>query len=122
MVRLTVALNYHQLQLDPIRTLVLPKIHSAQDLNLVSRQIYGNLQSTTAVNKQRSKPLQIVASVESAKALFYLGEIASWQSEFGPMLGGQLVALLVRFTRSTGFCWKVLRSFSLQRKIVRLLG
>lgn len=38
--------------------------------------------------------MQLVASIESARALFHIGEIAGWQSEFGPLLGGKLVALL----------------------------
>ena len=85
-----------QLQADAVRTLVLPKIHSAQDLNLVSRQVYSHLQSTSSsVSSQRAKPLQFVASIESAKAMFHIGEIAGWQSEFGSLLGGKLVALLV---------------------------
>ncbi|KAJ3559482.1 hypothetical protein NM688_g318 [Phlebia brevispora] len=83
------------LQADAVRTLILPKIHSAQDLNVVSRQIYSHLQSTSpSVNTQRVKPIQLVASIESAQSLYHLGEIAGWQSEFGPLLGGKLVALL----------------------------
>ena len=75
---------------------MLPKIHSAQDLNLVSRQVYSHLQSTSpSVSNQRVKPLQFVASIESARSLYHIGEIAGWQSEFGPLLGGKLVALLV---------------------------
>lgn len=43
----------------------------------------------------RTEPINIVASIESARALFNIGEIASWKSEFGPLLGGRLTALLV---------------------------
>lgn len=78
---------------------MLPKIHSAQDLNTVSRQIYAHLQSTAVANG-RTKPVNIVASIESARALVHVGEIAAWQSEFGPVLGGKLVALLVRVSPS----------------------
>ena len=41
-------------------------------------------------------PVQLVASVESAKAMYNLGEIASWQSTWGSAMGGKLSALLVR--------------------------
>ena len=100
---------------------MLPKIHSAQDLNLVSRQVYSHLQSTSpTVPNQRAKPLHFVASIESARALYHIGEIAGWQSEFGPLLGGRLVALLVRFSGACAVGMSVLIAHisSLQR-IVR---
>lgn len=40
---------------------------------------------------QRSKPLSIVASIESARALWRIGEVAQWKSKHG-----HLSALLVR--------------------------
>ncbi|KAF7797029.1 hypothetical protein EIP86_008221 [Pleurotus ostreatoroseus] len=96
------------LQADAVRTLILPKIHSAQDLNVVSRQIYSHLQSTSAsVSHQRAKPLQLVASIESAAALYHIGEIAGWQSEFGPLLGGKLTALLVNVVQAYTYSTKV---------------
>lgn len=39
-------------------------------------------------------PLRIVASIESATALWHLGEIAKWKSEGGAEAGGILTALL----------------------------
>ncbi|KAI0801738.1 Pyruvate/Phosphoenolpyruvate kinase-like domain-containing protein [Irpex lacteus] len=80
-------------QLHPIRTLVLPKIHSAKDLDTVSSEIFAALWSGIA-SKDRYTPINLVASIESAKALYNIGEIASWKSTFGPNLGGQLTALL----------------------------
>lgn len=40
-------------------------------------------------------PLRIVASIESARSVIGLGDIASWRSEFGAEEGGRLTALLV---------------------------
>ncbi|KIK80992.1 hypothetical protein PAXRUDRAFT_157166 [Paxillus rubicundulus Ve08.2h10] len=70
-----------------VGTLVLPKIHSVQDLHEVSRAIRTSNSSHT--------PLRIIASIESARAVFGLGEIASWKSEFGSEQEGKLAALLV---------------------------
>ncbi|KIJ17923.1 pro-3S-lyase [Paxillus involutus ATCC 200175] len=69
-----------------VGTLVLPKIHSVRDLHEVSRAIRTSNLSHT--------PLRIVASIESARSVFGLGEIASWKSEFGAEQGGELAALL----------------------------
>ena len=83
------------MRLPCVRTLVLPKIHSAQDLHHVSEEIY----MTYRAHKFRSAdepPVQLIASVESAKAMYNLGEIASWQSTRGSAMGGKLSALLVR--------------------------
>ena len=68
-------------------TLVLPKIHSVRDLHHVSRTIRDLNPSFT--------PLHIVASIESARSVVGLGDIASWRSDFGPEKGGELMALLV---------------------------
>lgn len=98
-----------------MRTLILPKIHSAQDIHHVSREVY-----TASRNKPRDSPLRIVPSIESARALWNLGGIAGWKSEHGSELGGSLSALLVRFLpfyvyESNGL------DFSLQPRIVALL-
>ncbi|KZP31433.1 citrate lyase beta subunit [Athelia psychrophila] len=77
------------LSIPSIRTLILPKIHSAQDLHHVSREIYMSRQSGSS----DQAPLNIVASIESARALWGLGDIAGWQSEYGPE-GGKLSAVL----------------------------
>ncbi|OCH91870.1 citrate lyase beta subunit [Obba rivulosa] len=81
------------LRLPSIRTLVLPKVHSAVDLHHVSRQIYAHYY-LTATAQPGERPLQLVASIESARSLLNLREIAAWQSEYGSYLGGKLVALL----------------------------
>ncbi|KIJ59476.1 hypothetical protein HYDPIDRAFT_33164 [Hydnomerulius pinastri MD-312] len=74
------------LKYPSVGTLVLPKIHSVRDLHYVSRVIR---KSNTAHSS-----LRIVASIESARSVFGLGEIASWKSEFGVQHGGRLAALL----------------------------
>ncbi|RPD77769.1 citrate lyase beta subunit [Lentinus tigrinus ALCF2SS1-7] len=81
------------MRLPCIRTLVLPKIHSAQDLHHVSEEIFLAYRG----HKYRSPddpPVQLVASIESAKAMYNIGEIASWQSTWGAAMGGKLAALL----------------------------
>ncbi|KAF9236507.1 Pyruvate/Phosphoenolpyruvate kinase-like domain-containing protein [Melanogaster broomeanus] len=75
------------LRCPSVGTLVLPKIHSVRDLHYVSRAIRNSCPS-------RTTPLRIVASIESARSVFGLGEIASWKSEFGAEQGGELAALL----------------------------
>ncbi|GJE91756.1 citrate lyase beta subunit [Phanerochaete sordida] len=72
-----------------IRTLVIPKVHSVQELDAVSERVHAanSVQETP-------NPVNIVASIESARALYNVGQIASWQSRFGPQLGGKLTALL----------------------------
>jgi citrate lyase subunit beta-like protein len=67
-----------------VGSLVLPKVHSAEDLNTVS----------TAIRDANGNALGLVASIESARASWNLGAIAAWKSEFGK-LGGALTALLV---------------------------
>ena len=47
------------------------------------------------VRSPEEPPVQLVASVESARAMYNLGEIASWQSTWGAAMGGKLSALLV---------------------------
>ncbi|KAJ7645543.1 Pyruvate/Phosphoenolpyruvate kinase-like domain-containing protein [Mycena polygramma] len=71
---------------NSVGSLVLPKVHSAEDLNTVSRAIHN-------VNGTSGNTLGLVASIESAKASWNLGAIAAWQSEFGK-LGGTLTGLL----------------------------
>lgn len=75
-----------------MRTLVLPKVHSVDELNEVSDHIFGHSRE----NLDQPKPVNIVASIESARALFNVGQIAGWQSGHGPARGGTLTALLVR--------------------------
>ncbi|KAI0086589.1 Pyruvate/Phosphoenolpyruvate kinase-like domain-containing protein [Irpex rosettiformis] len=80
-------------QLHPIHTLVLPKIHSAKDLDTISSAIFAALWNGIS-GRDPNMPISLVASIESAKALYNIGEIASWKSTFGPIPGGQLTALL----------------------------
>ncbi|KAL0947105.1 hypothetical protein HGRIS_013243 [Hohenbuehelia grisea] len=70
-----------------VRSLVLPKVHSAQDLHHVSRQIHI---VTRHVDRP---PISLIPSIESARALWNIGEIASWKSEYAEG-GGTLSALL----------------------------
>ena len=45
--------------------------------------------------------IHLVASIESAQALHNIGGIAAWKSVYGPEKGGELRALLVRFSLLT---------------------
>jgi citrate lyase subunit beta-like protein len=89
--QLSIALPFIQLKSPLVRTLVLPKIHSVRDLHRVSRAI-----RTSRARTPTPSPIRIVASIESARSAWNLGEIASWASEYGPDVGGKLSALLVR--------------------------
>ncbi|CDO70149.1 hypothetical protein BN946_scf184315.g3 [Trametes cinnabarina] len=82
------------MRLPCIRTLVLPKVHSVQDLNQVSEEIFLAYKGHR-FRAPDGPPVQIVASIESARAMYNLGQIASWQSTYGDALGGKLAALLV---------------------------
>lgn len=75
-------------------TLILPKIHSVRDLHYVSRIIRNLNRPSTA--------LRIVASIESARSVMGLKDIANWRSEFGAEKGGELTALLVSSLRYSG--------------------
>ncbi|KAI0826860.1 Pyruvate/Phosphoenolpyruvate kinase-like domain-containing protein [Trametes gibbosa] len=81
------------MRLPCIRTLVLPKIHSARDLDHVSEEIFLGYKGHKLRNPD-GPHVQIVASIESAQAMHNLGEIAGWQSKYGAALGGTLSALL----------------------------
>ena len=93
------------MRLPCVRTLVLPKIHSAQDLHFVSEHIYMTYRAHK-IRNLHGPPVQLVASIESAKAMHNLSEIASWQSTWGPERGGKLAALLVcPCLTTTGGLW-----------------
>ncbi|KAJ6557292.1 citrate lyase beta subunit [Mycena vulgaris] len=66
-----------------VGSLVLPKVHSADDLHTVSR----------AIHAANGTSLSLIASIESARASWNIGAIASWRSDFG-RIGGTLTALL----------------------------
>ncbi|KAF9266650.1 beta subunit of citrate lyase [Marasmius fiardii PR-910] len=77
------------LRIPRVQTVVLPKVNSVQDLHFASRHIHQVLQQNS-----RQTPLHIVSSVESAKALWNLGDIARWKSEHDEVQGGVLSGLL----------------------------
>ncbi|KZT11995.1 citrate lyase beta subunit [Laetiporus sulphureus 93-53] len=81
------------LRIPSIRTFILPKVNSAQDLHHVSREIY-NATQLQSVRDPRLQPLRLVASIESARSMVNLKDIAGWQCEYGPSLGVTLSALL----------------------------
>lgn len=72
-----------------VKTIVLPKIHSTMELDCVS-----DLVSVTR-RKLESPTLNIIPSIESAKGMWNLGSIASWESPHGKVIGGKINALLV---------------------------
>ena len=74
-----------------MRTLVIPKIDHEDQLERIGWELSRVVQSNAELLCQRSKPLSIVASIESARALWRIGEIAQWKSKHG-----HLSALLVR--------------------------
>ncbi|EJC97995.1 beta subunit of citrate lyase [Fomitiporia mediterranea MF3/22] len=74
-----------------VRTLVLPKIHSAEHLDDVAELV--SWASSSATPQPRTQPLRLVASIESARGLWNIGHIAEWKSHNGPT-GGVLRALL----------------------------
>ncbi|KAL4251854.1 Pyruvate kinase-like domain superfamily protein [Abortiporus biennis] len=65
-----------------ISTFVLPKVHSTKDLDTVSNEL-----------SQSTRPVNFVASIESALSYYNLPSIASWKSNSGAN-GGLLSALL----------------------------
>ncbi|KAK7682421.1 hypothetical protein QCA50_014626 [Cerrena zonata] len=79
------------LKVPSIRTFVLPKVNSLDDLNSVSHEILSHC------NFSGTKPIdsiRLVASIESARAILNLKDIAGWRSKHGSLLGGQLSGLL----------------------------
>lgn len=71
---------------------MLPKIHSVEDLEMVTdaMEAFGRAKGT----------INFVACIESARALYNIGTIAAWRSVYGPEKGGKLIALLVNFLSS----------------------
>ena len=83
-----------QISQSNVQTLILPKIHSFQDLNYVSEAIAVFTQSRDLSQRPN---LQLVPSIESARGIWNLGSIAEWKSSHNPQVGGELSAILVRF-------------------------
>ncbi|KAF5369391.1 hypothetical protein D9758_002808 [Tetrapyrgos nigripes] len=77
------------LRSSSVQTLILPKIHSGEDLDYVSSSI-----STALSASSREKPLRIVPSIESAKGLWNLGNIAGWKTKNVSLNGGVVSAVL----------------------------
>ncbi|KAF9060896.1 Pyruvate/Phosphoenolpyruvate kinase-like domain-containing protein [Rhodocollybia butyracea] len=62
-----------------IHKLILPKIHSVEDLETVGRALWTNSTSGTDIRTR----MDIIPSVESARALWNLGSIADWKYNDG---------------------------------------
>ncbi|PPR07105.1 hypothetical protein CVT24_010941 [Panaeolus cyanescens] len=73
-----------------VKSLIIPKLHSPEDLNVVSEHVSKARQNTST----SSLPLDLVPSIESAKAMVNLTSIAGWSSRHDPIHGGKLGALL----------------------------
>ena len=83
-----------QISQKNVQTLILPKIHSHEDLNYVSDAIAEFYSSHGSPYRPN---LQLVPSIESARAILNLGSIAGWKSRHNPQMGGELSAILVSF-------------------------
>ena len=81
-----------QISQSNVQTLILPKIHSSQDLDYVS-----DVLSSSNRGSSHRLDLQIVPSIESARGIWNLGSIAGWKSSHNSQVGGELSAILVRF-------------------------
>ena len=77
---------------------MLPKIHSVEDLEIVTdaMEAFGRAKGT----------INFVASLESAKALYNIGTIAAWRSVYGTEKGGKLTALLVIPPHTSRGCYQ----------------
>jgi len=69
----------------------MPKVDHEDHLDHLEQEISRVIQSNPELLHQRPQPLSIVASIESAQALWRIGEIAQWSSK-----NCHLSALLVR--------------------------
>jgi citrate lyase beta subunit len=81
-----------QVSQSNVQTLILPKIHSHQDLDYVSYAV-----SSSNRGLSQRPDIQLVASIESARGVLNLSSIAGWKSSHNPQTGGELSAILVRF-------------------------
>lgn len=80
-----------QASIPAVRTLVIPKVDHEDHLDHIEQGISRAIQRNHELLDQRPGPLSVVASIESAQALWRIGEIARWESKFA-----HLSALLVR--------------------------
>lgn len=79
-----------QASIPAVRTLVIPKVDHEDHLDRVEQEISRAIQRDPELLHKRPEPLSIVASIESAQALWRIGEIAQWESKCA-----RLSALLV---------------------------
>ena len=73
-----------------VRTLVIPKVDHEDHLGRIEQEISRAIQCNPELLHQRPEPLSVIASIESAQALWRIGEIAKWESKYA-----RLSALLV---------------------------
>lgn len=74
--------TFDQLSNSRVETIVLPKVHHAQDLSRIVEHI------------PRGRPLNIIASIESARSLWGIGDISSWRGNDGVKVIGLLVRVV----------------------------
>ncbi|KAG2010128.1 hypothetical protein CC2G_012971 [Coprinopsis cinerea AmutBmut pab1-1] len=72
-----------------VKAVVLPKIHCAEDLDILSDAL-----QQAPLAEARGVPVEIIPSLESARGMWNLRDIASWKSKHEPRLGGELRALM----------------------------
>ena len=90
MTRKFLTLQMPQISQSNVQTLILPKIHSHRDLDYVSDAISSSSRNFS------QRPIQLVASIESARGIWNLGSVVEWSSSHNPQVGGKLSAILVR--------------------------
>lgn len=73
-----------------VRSIVLPKVHSAEYLTHVASIISENRPTLS-----QSPPIRLVASIESAEAVMNASTIAAWKPSVESAQGSVLGALLV---------------------------
>lgn len=69
---------------------MLAKTHAAEDLDVLSDALRD-----APLAEARAFPVEIIPSLESARAMWNLRDIAAWKSKHEPRLGGELKALMV---------------------------
>lgn len=72
-----------------VETLVLPKVHSSDDLTEVASHV------------PNGRRLNIIASIESARSLWSIGDIASWKENLDLNVVGLLVGVILLTQGST---------------------
>lgn len=92
----------------------MPKVDHEDQLGRIGQEISRAVQSNPELLQQRPEPLSVVASIESAQALWRIGDIARWKSKHG-----HLSALLVRSKLLPVICEDLMLTPSLRPRIVR---